>query len=65
MSPAHTPSTCQIGRVAGGAIAEKWLTRDYGIEIVAWVSSVGKEELSPDAVDLNTITREEVGTVPS
>lgn len=31
-----------IGRVAAGAIAEKYLTLAYGVEIVAFVSSVGK-----------------------
>ncbi|EJT98950.1 chorismate synthase [Dacryopinax primogenitus] len=31
-----------IGRVAAGAIAEKYLRQAYGIEIVAFVSSVGK-----------------------
>ncbi|KZT68790.1 chorismate synthase [Daedalea quercina L-15889] len=31
-----------IGRVAAGAIAEKYLKMVYGIEIVAFVSSVGK-----------------------
>ncbi|ORY78512.1 chorismate synthase [Protomyces lactucae-debilis] len=31
-----------IGRVAAGAIAEKYLKEAYGIEIVAFVSSVGK-----------------------
>lgn len=30
-----------IGRVAAGAIAEKWLKENFGTEIVAWVSSVG------------------------
>jgi len=30
-----------IGRVAAGAIAEKWLRERYGVEIVAWVSGVG------------------------
>lgn len=30
-----------IGRVAAGAIAEKWLRLRYGVEIVAWVSAVG------------------------
>ncbi|MFH0880738.1 MAG: chorismate synthase [Lentisphaerota bacterium] len=30
-----------IGRVAAGAIAEKILSGQYGVEIVAWVSSVG------------------------
>ncbi|KAJ1019410.1 hypothetical protein NDA16_004527 [Ustilago loliicola] len=31
-----------IGRVAAGALAEKYLKEAYGIEIVAFVSSVGK-----------------------
>ncbi|KAF9015386.1 chorismate synthase [Cyathus striatus] len=34
-----------IGRVAAGAIAEKYLKQAYGIEIVAFVSSVGKVHL--------------------
>jgi len=34
-----------IGRVAAGAIAEKYLKLVYGIEIVAFVSSVGKIHL--------------------
>ena len=38
-----------IGRVAAGAIAEKWLRLKAGIEIVAWVSGVGAVE-SPDLV---------------
>ncbi|EGN94104.1 hypothetical protein SERLA73DRAFT_188688 [Serpula lacrymans var. lacrymans S7.3] len=38
-----------IGRVAAGAIAEKYLKLVYGIEIVAFVSSVGKIHL-PAAV---------------
>ncbi|NOY13336.1 MAG: chorismate synthase [Deltaproteobacteria bacterium] len=47
-----------IGRVAAGAIAEKFLRETYGIEIVAWVSSVGQYDA--EAVDLETITREQV-----
>lgn len=47
-----------IGRVAAGAIAEKWLRENYGTEVVAWVSSVGDIE-APD-IDHLTITREEV-----
>lgn len=31
-----------IGRVAAGAIAEKYLKEAYGVEIVAFVSGVGK-----------------------
>lgn len=34
-----------IGRVAAGAIAEKYLKLAYNIEIVAFVSSVGKVKL--------------------
>jgi len=34
-----------IGRVAAGSIAEKYLKQVYGIEIVAFVSSVGKVHL--------------------
>lgn len=32
----------RTGRVAAGAIAEKYLKQAYGIEVVAFVSSVGK-----------------------
>ncbi|KIY63243.1 chorismate synthase [Cylindrobasidium torrendii FP15055 ss-10] len=34
-----------IGRVAAGAIAEKYLKQAFGVEIVAFVSSVGKIQL--------------------
>jgi len=34
-----------IGRVAAGAIAEKYLSQALGVEIIAWVSSVGNEHL--------------------
>ncbi len=47
-----------IGRVAAGAIAEKYLLEQYGIEIVAWVSSVG--DYDTDHVDMDTISRTEV-----
>ncbi|OAP54293.1 chorismate synthase [Fonsecaea erecta] len=36
-----------IGRVAAGAIAEKYLSLAHGVEIVAFVSSVGAEYLFP------------------
>ena len=36
-----------IARVAAGTIAEKYLTLAYGVEIVAFVSSVGGEHLFP------------------
>lgn len=37
-----------IGRVAAGAIAEKWLREAFGVEIVAFVSSVGDISLGGD-----------------
>jgi len=62
-----------IGRVAAGAIAEKYLKEAYGVEIVAFVGSVGPvglpfsregqddEVLSKEYMELlNTVTREEV-----
>ena len=36
-----------IGRVAAGAIAEKYLSLAHGVEIVSFVSSVGNEHLFP------------------
>jgi chorismate synthase len=44
-----------IGRVAAGAIAEKWLRETYGTEIVAWVSSVG--DIDAPEVDVLQINR--------
>ncbi|KJE91847.1 chorismate synthase, variant 1 [Capsaspora owczarzaki ATCC 30864] len=52
-----------IGRVAAGAIAEKFLRLRYGVEIVAWVSSIGDIEMKEDVVD--TITRERVDSHPT
>jgi chorismate synthase len=51
-----------IARVAGGAIAEEFLRTKYAIEIVAWVSSVGKVDAS--AVDMHSITRPQVDQHP-
>ncbi|PNU20251.1 chorismate synthase [Geothermobacter hydrogeniphilus] len=47
-----------IGRVAAGAIAEKILKQYWGIEIVAWVSSIGNVRCG--AVDADTLTRKQV-----
>lgn len=47
-----------IGRVAAGAIAEKILSEEWGVEIVAWVSSVGSEQAS--AIDPDTVSRVQV-----
>ena len=62
-----------IGRVAAGAIAEKYLALTHGVEIVSFVSSVGNEHLFPPTPEhptaatnplylslLSTITRAEV-----
>jgi len=45
-----------IGRVAAGAIAEKILREEWGVEIVAWVSSVGAKEA--DNVDVDSVNRD-------
>jgi len=49
-----------ISRVASGAVAEKWLKLQFGIEIVAWVSSVSTFAADPTSFDINTITRQQV-----
>ena len=47
-----------VGRVAAGAVAEKFLSERYGIEIVAWVSAISTIEApSPD---VGRIIRNEV-----
>ena len=43
-----------IARVAAGAIAEKCLSLTYGVEIVAFVSSVGNEHLFPGIAPYST-----------
>jgi chorismate synthase len=47
-----------IGRVAAGAIAEKWLKLNHGVEIVAWVGAIGGIVGADPA--LETISREVV-----
>lgn len=47
-----------IGRVAAGAIAEKWLRAMHGIEVVAWVSAVG--EIEGGDVDVLGLSRADV-----
>jgi chorismate synthase len=48
-----------VGRVAAGAIAEKFLRLTCGIDIVAWVSSVGSITLprEPWELDTHNVTR--------
>ncbi|ODV68078.1 chorismate synthase [Hyphopichia burtonii NRRL Y-1933] len=58
-----------IGRVAAGAIAEKILAKANGVEIVAFVSSIGEIAMDRNPLDpkfqkiLSSITREEVDAV--
>ncbi|HIE10171.1 MAG TPA: chorismate synthase [Kiritimatiellae bacterium] len=47
-----------VGRVAGGAVAEKMLRERYGVEIVAWVSRVGS--VAAPEPDRSRISRVEV-----
>lgn len=47
-----------VARVAAGAVAEKLLSDRYGVEIVAWVSTVG--DITAIEVDTDHITRAEV-----
>lgn len=51
-----------IGRVASGAIAEKWLKDRFKTEIVAFVSSVGDVEMDMSSIDLNKISKQTVDT---
>jgi len=47
-----------IGRVAAGAIAEKFLSERFGVEIVAWVQAVG--EIEAPEIDSLAVGRAEV-----
>lgn len=47
-----------IGNVASGAVAEKILRDLYGIEIVAWVESIGP--IASSGIDGSTLTRQQV-----
>lgn len=49
------------GRVAAGAIARKLLAVRYGVEIVAWVSKVGRLAVE---CDVETVCREQVDRTP-
>ena len=47
-----------VGRVAAGAIADKYLREAFGIEIVAWVQSVGDVEAF--SIDVDLVSRDDV-----
>ena len=49
-----------IGRVAAGAVAEKFLFDTWGIDIIAWVDTIGK--IKCPYVDMSHISRKEVDT---
>ncbi|GBG86565.1 hypothetical protein CBR_g41627 [Chara braunii] len=49
-----------IGRVAAGAVAKKFLQMYSGTEILAFVSSVHDIDLQEDAVNLNTVTMDQI-----
>ncbi len=49
------------GRVAGGAIAKKLLRVTHGVEIVAWVSKVGRIQVD---CDVETVTLDAVEATP-
>lgn len=48
-----------LGRVAAGAIAEKYLKMTYGVEIVAFVSSVGKIRLPSSVSSPSQVSNED------
>ena len=51
-----------IGRVAAGAVAEKMLRLAYGVEIVAWVSTVS--DIIAADVDVQALSRAQVDESP-
>jgi chorismate synthase len=51
-----------IGRVAAGAVVDKWLLENFGIEIVAWVEAVG--DIAAPLPDINILSRKTVDAHP-
>ncbi len=51
-----------IGRVAAGAIAQKWLFQSYGVEIVAWVQQV--QDIQMPEVEIASVRRSDVEKHP-
>lgn len=49
-----------IGRVAAGAIAKTLLRKVAGCEIIAWVSSVKDVVVPEDAIDMESVTMDDV-----
>ncbi len=51
-----------IGRVAAGAIAQEWLSTEYGVEIVAWVQQIHRVIAGP--LEPTAVTRDQVEESP-
>jgi chorismate synthase len=49
-----------LARVAAGALAERWLHQEFGVEIVAWVDQVA--DLTSNGVDADSVSRALVDT---
>ncbi len=47
-----------VSRVAAGAVARKWLFEKHGVEIFAWVDSVG--DLAVEKLDMNSLDRSRI-----
>jgi chorismate synthase len=55
-----------ISRVAAGAVAEKWLGQEHGVQIVCWVSSVMDIDIPPaiaEAMEQNPPSRQDIDTI--
>ncbi len=51
-----------LARVAAGAVAEIWLEKHFGVEIVAWVDSIGGHTAPP--IDGSALKRSQVDESP-
>mmetsp|Transcript_19601 Transcript_19601/g.55093 ORF Transcript_19601/g.55093 Transcript_19601/m.55093 type:complete len:421 (+) Transcript_19601:70-1332(+) len=55
-----------IGRVAAGAVAEKWLNEEYGTQVVCWVSSIMDIDIPADVareLERNPPTRQQIDEI--
>jgi len=55
-----------IGRVAAGAVAEQWLTKEYGTQVLCWVSSIMDIDLPADVakeLEMNPPSREQIDLI--
>ena len=49
-----------VSRVIAGAIADKYLSSRYNVQIVAWVSQIGEFKVKSSSIHYDTITRDMV-----